>query len=605
MSDRNKTKAQLMAELQALRERVAALETPGDEALDAAAALPLDSRLGTLIIDLAQCLVNVAPRKLDDGIVTGLTRMGVFFQADRACLFQLRDDGRTADNSHEWCAPGVSAQRENLQGLMLDADLPWLAKQLRHSAAVVIPLVADLPEAARGERDHFQAQQIQSLIAIPMMSGSALCGFLGLAAVSKPQDWPREAVALLLIMGDILAGALHRRGSDDERRTLGEQLRHTQKMEAIGHLAGGMAHEINNQLMVVLNCAEFVRDTLHPDSQAAGDIAEIMKAGRRCQDVVRQVLAFSRKQTLAPQLTDLTDVAVSAPRLLGPTLGLNVELTVKPGIGLWQTMVDRRQIEQVLLNLILNARAAMPDGGQITIETANVQLDDDDDERFVDTQDLRPGQYVMLAVTDTGTGMDQELTRHIFEPFFTTRSRANASGLGLSTVYGIVRQHDGFVAVETQPGAGSVFRVYLPRSRPGAVRPDPVSPAAPDIGSPARTVLLVEDEPTVRRTMSRILRQLDFRVVEARDGNHALAQMETLAQPLDLLVADIVMPGIAGTTVARKLRERCPGLRVVLVSGYPETEVLPAGTEHDRIVFIQKPFGKDTLVQTVEKLFAE
>jgi PAS domain S-box-containing protein len=410
--------------------------------------------------------------------------------------------------------------------------------------------------------------------------------------------WVAENVSLLPTDeegGEVLLGTVF---DMTERRRLEEQLLQSQKMEAVGRLAGGIAHDFNNLLTAVSGYSELLLRDL-PEGDPRRECAEeIRKAGSRAAGLTQQLLAFSRRQVLEPRVLDLNAVIAGMERMLRRVIGEDIELLTAMQPELWRTRADPGQIEQAILNLVVNARDAMPRGGKLTLETANVELD----EKFAGVYaTVQPGPHVMLAVSDTGIGMDAELQARLFEPFFTTKEHGKGTGLGLSTTYGIVKQSGGSIWVYSEPGHGTTFKIYLPRCD-APLEELPPAPDTREAASGTETVLVVEDEPEVRRLVEKLLRGKGYRVLTAGSPADAVALAQAHATPIDLLLTDVIMPGMNGRELARVLAPERPQMRVLYMSGYADAAmnqhgILPPGT-----AFVSKPFTPDALARKVREV---
>jgi len=381
-----------------------------------------------------------------------------------------------------------------------------------------------------------------------------------------------------------------------ERKDLEKKLLLSEKLEAIGKLSGGVAHDFNNLLGVILGYTSELQKRIPPDDPYREAVDEIQKAGKRAASLTQQLLAFSRKQVFEPQILDLKTIVAEAAKMLERLIGEDITLDIVSVQQMGMVKADRGQIERVILNLAVNARDAMPQGGTITIEIADVELDESNHTLACT---IAPGSYVMLKVTDTGCGMDAELQSHIFEPFFTTKGQG--TGLGLATVYGVVKQSGGEIAVESSPGKGATFRIYLPRVSETAEKIHVVEPSGKTILE-HRTVLLVEDERTLRKLTRKMLTEVGLTVLEAENGLQAIEMAERTESPIDLLLTDIVMPGMSGWALAETLSSQRPEMRVLYMSGYPDGVIARHGIAGPGITILQKPFTSDELTRRVEEV---
>ena len=381
-----------------------------------------------------------------------------------------------------------------------------------------------------------------------------------------------------------------------------DQLRQAQKMEAVGQLAGGIAHDFNNLLMAIMSNAELAALELPDSSAVAGHIEEIKSASKRARSLTQQLLAFSRKQMLQPRVLDMNSVVREAEQILRRVIGETIAMSVVLDPSLGQVRADQGQLSQVLMNLAVNARDALPHGGSLSVLTSNRDVTTKDMRAY---RGLREGRYVTLEVRDTGIGMDEETKARIFEPFFTTKPPGQGTGLGLSTAYGIVKQSGGYIAVDSAPGAGTTFTVLLPRVyEPAEALAVPSHPEVPT-GQSRGTILLVEDEAAVREATKRMLRKFGFTVIEAKDGEEALRLWQRDGDSVDVVLTDVVMPIMGGAALARVLRERSPDLRVVFMSGYTQGTLEPSVMDEAATRFLPKPFTSDQLVGTLRELIGE
>jgi nitrogen-specific signal transduction histidine kinase len=397
----------------------------------------------------------------------------------------------------------------------------------------------------------------------------------------------------------VIRDITERKQTEEEMAAVQEQFRQSQKMEAVGQLAGGIAHDFNNLLTVIHGYSELILTSLDENSRLRQDVREIIHASERASSLTRQLLAFSRKQILQPKVLDLNAHVSNMDKMLRRMIGENIELMTLLAKDLGRTKADPGQIEQVILNLAVNARDAMLNGGKLTIETANIEFDENYARSHIG---VTPGHYVMLSVSDTGVGIAREVKERIFEPFFTTKEKGKGTGLGLSTVFGIIQQSGGNIWVYSEPGLGTTFKIYLPRIeediellKPSAVSTKPLQ------GS--ETILLVEDEEIVRKLACTILQKNGYKVLEAPNGEEALRIVQGKnGNPIHLLVTDVVMPGMSGRQLADRLERLRPEMKILYISGYTDNAIVHHGVLDKGMHYIQKPFTVEGLVQKVREV---
>jgi PAS domain S-box-containing protein len=383
------------------------------------------------------------------------------------------------------------------------------------------------------------------------------------------------------------------------RKDLEQRLFQAQKMEAVGRLAGGIAHDFNNMLQTILGYSDIVLDDMGPGDAHHDDLVQIRKAAARSADLTRQLLGFARKQIIQPQLLDLNDSVHDLLRMLVRMIGEDIELRWLPGEGEYPVLLDPSQVAQLLANLVVNARDAIPGVGCITIETSHAVFDED---YCSEHAGALPGRYELLSVSDTGSGMDKETIAKAFEPFFTTKERNKGTGLGLATVFGIVKQNDGFINLYSEPGQGTTVRIYL-RSAQGLEEAAPQQPMPREILTGTETILLVEDEPALLELGRNILGKLGYRVVATQDPTEALAMVRDRGLEIDLLLTDVIMPQLSGRDLCAELQRHVPGLRCLYMSGYTDNVIAHLGVLEEGIHFLQKPFSSQELAGKLREIF--
>lgn len=481
--------------------------------------------------------------------------------------------------------------RSSVDGTFLDVNPALIAMLGYESGEEVLALnprqdvFLDPEEQSRLIAEFHRSHRLESVeVRWKRKDGDAMTVRLSGRAVSSPE----EAGEVLEVIAEDVT----------ERRVLEEQFRQAQKMEAVGRLAGGVAHDFNNLLMVISGYTEVLLERTERPHPLYAKIEAIQQAADRATTLTRQLLAFSRKQLLQLKVVDVNAIVGDMERLLRPLIGENIELITRLAPDLGRTRADAGQIEQVIMNLVVNSKDAMPSGGKIIIQTANANLDDD---LRRECSYIRPGPYVMFSVSDTGQGMSRETQSRIFEPFFTTKEKSKGTGLGLSTVYGIVKQSGGYVFAQSELGRGTSFRIYLPRVEDAAEPLDRLE-SSPIACDGCETVLLVEDEESVRQLVRETLESRGYKVLEADDGESALEIAAAHQGPIDMLVTDVVMPGMSGRDLAGKLAESRPDTVVLYLSGYTEDTIVHEGVLQSGTAFLQKPFTLQTLSRKVREV---
>ena len=463
------------------------------------------------------------------------------------------------------------------------------------------PLLASperFAELARlGEVERIGAPSIDWL-GVPVKKGDKPFGALVVQSYTENVRYSESDMEVLNFVAQHVATAIERKRAEHALRQSEKQLWQSQKMEAVGRLAGGVAHDFNNLLTVIKGYTELMLSDLKPSDPLRPEMEEVQKAADRAAALTRQLLAFSRRQVLAPKVVNLNYLVEDMNKLLRRLLGEDIELAIKLADHLGCVKADPGQIEQVIMNLAVNARDAMPKGGKLTLETANLELDEGYSREHVM---VKPGPYVMLAIADTGSGMDAETLAHVFEPFFTTKEQGKGTGLGLSTVYGIVKQSDGYIWPYSEPGIGTTFKIYLPLVDEMAEREQARAQLSPGLGG-QETILLVEDEEGVRGLTRQLLQRHGYTVLEAEHGQDALMLCERFSGPIHLLLSDVVLAQMSGRELVERLGPLRPEMKVLYMSGYSDEAIIHHGVLKPGTAFLQKPFTTESLMRKVREV---
>jgi PAS domain S-box-containing protein len=555
-----------------------------------------ERHLAAVVEAQRELLICKAPLECYEKILEPLGRAA---GASRVYIFENlpAEGGRLVSGQRaEWCGAGVKSQKGNpaMQSLAWEEFYPAWGEALARGEALT-EVAADYPEQVRGEL--LGRQGILSFLLLPLTVGGEFFGFIGFDDCAEMRPWEPAEIDLLRAAAQALSLALERLRAEEALRESERQLLQAQKMEAVGQLAGGVAHDFNNLLAaIIIQCDLLLRrvDAADPIHRRVEDIR---RAAERSASLTQQLLAFSRKQVLQPRTFDLNETVRDMQSMLGRLIGEHIELRVDLDAEPCHINADPTQLQQVVMNLLVNSRDAIAGGGRITVSTRNVYLD----ESYARSHRPMPaGRYVALSIGDTGEGMDAETQKHIFEPFFTTKEAGRGTGLGLSTVYGIVKQSGGYVWVSSEVGRGTTFDIQFPYvgEERGRARPRESGEEPP---GGAETVLLVEDEDIVRMLTRELLEMGGYTVLEAASGHAAIEVCERRAGAIDLLVSDVVMPGMSGRELADKLSERHPEMRVLFISGYTDDAIGHHGVLDEGVNFIQKPFTIEAFLTKVRQ----
>ena len=446
----------------------------------------------------------------------------------------------------------------------------------------------------------FAADKLSAAMGAPVRENGVVTGSLVVGTYDPDRTYTKAEQDLLMALAEHASLAIMDARTVDAVKEAESKLVQAQKMEAIGQLAGGIAHDFNNLLFVIRNCAGFLSQSIYEADPRRRDVDEIIEAADRAATLTRQLLTFSRRQVIAPQVVDVNNLVSDIEKLLRRTITQNVELSTRLEATDPWTLMDPGQLEQVLMNLAVNAKDAMPRGGVLDIVTKRVTVDA---RTAADRPGLEPGDYVLLEMTDTGEGMSEEVRQRIFEPFFTTKALGEGTGLGLATVYGIVKRVNGYIEVSSREGDGTVFSIYLPASAQG---PDELPSEEAAVPQPVRreTILVAEDETAVRKLVCRQLRNAGYDVLDAGSGEKALEIFEASRGSVGVLLTDVIMPRLSGKELAERILEQDPTIKVIYMSGYTDEVIAKEGILEDGQLFIQKPFAARDLLEKLDEVFA-
>jgi signal transduction histidine kinase/CHASE1-domain containing sensor protein len=551
------------------------------------------------LLEVSGRFINITTAETDAAIEDSLGRIGSFCKVDRSYVFLFDHRQQTMGETHEWRSDGIQAEQDNLQDIPL-SELPALMEALSTLEIVHIPNVSQLTDTWKNERELLKQQGTLSLVVVPMEQSERLIGFVGFDSVKRLHEWETWQFTMLRIFADRLSGALERKRVEEERNKLEVQLFQAQKLESIGTLAGGIAHDFNNLLQIIQGFAEVLLMKKKETDLDYNALMSIMHAAQSGADLVLRILAFGRKSKINPEPLDLNKQVEQAGKLLSRTIPKTIDVEERLEERLALVNADTIQIEQILMNLALNAVDAMPEGGKLTIETKNVMFNESLCEVHLDGN---PSDLVELSISDTGQGMETETLKHMFEPFFTTKGVGRGTGLGLSVVYGIVKQHGGDITCESELGKGTTFKIYLPVSQPQAKPKAPIEDSGPYSGT--ETILLVDDEEDVRNCGKIILEDCGYTVLTALNGQDALNIYKQEMNRISLVILDLIMPELDGSRCIRELLKINPELKVLIQSGVASGSTAVKSLDLGARGFVRKPYRVSEFLNAVGQILRE
>ena len=558
--------------------------------------------LEQLVTSISTKFVRSEPDELDAGIRNALRDIGQFAGVDRSYVFLFSERGKIFDNTYEWCRQGIEPMAERFKLIPVDF-FPWASGILKRGEVLHVPDVNALSIDAAAERREWQNQEIRSLVNVPMVSAEGVVGYLGFDSVREPTVWSEDAITLLRFVGELFVNALERKRSARERRRLADRIQQVQRLESLGVLAGGIAHEFNNLLMAILGNASLTLDELPPDSPARENVREIETASTRAAELCKQMLACSGKGHFVIESIDLSDLVKQTGPMLRVQVAKTAVLKLELTEGLSTIRADATQIRQLVMNLISNASDALgKERGTVTVRTGTAQVDRAYLSQTYLDDNLAAGPYVYLEVCDSGCGMSEEAQRRIFDPFYSTKGTGR--GLGLAAVLGIVRGHGGAIRCHSELGQGTSIKALFPaHSAPTEVVAETTSPPVP-LADGKRRILVVDDEESIRKVAKKSLEKDGYSVLIAQDGQKALEVFRQHATEICAVLLDLTMPKMSGEETFHELRRLRRDIPVVLSSGYSEQEVSRRFLGDRPAGFLQKPYLPSQLLQKVSDVLA-
>ncbi len=553
----------------------------------------VQQRFNSLAADVSREFIDVSINNIDEKINMLLERCSRFLKVDRGYLFLYSKDRSRMSNTHEWCREGVSSQKKVIRDFPVK-QLPWWNKMIKSGDFVKIDDIDELPGDAVAEKKEFKRQNIKSLVGFPVRNkDGGLIGFMGYDSVSSKRNWRTGQIVLLRVFANIISKAY-------EKVSIEEQMRQIKKMESIGQLAGGIAHDYNNMLTAIISNTELALESVEHSSAVYGDLLEIHRAAKRSADLTAQLLAFAKKQVRNPKMLDLNKSIQEMLKMLELLIGEDIKINFIPGKGVEKIMIDPSQLNQIIINLSLNSRDAISGSGVINIETSGG--------RFFDGEELQRSlggkKYVKLSFGDNGCGISKEVLSHIFEPYFSRKKGGGNTGMGLATVYGIVKQNGGYIDVHSSPGEGSAFEIFFPVNSKDADMSEPKKKEVRTL-SGNETILLVEDEKAIVKSLKRTLEKYGYRVLTSLSAAGAVKVAKEYGREIDLLITDVVMPGMNGKELCGRISEIVPGIKSLYISGHTDNVIHKQGIIKKDINFLHKPFSSEVLARKIRQVLEE
>jgi PAS domain S-box-containing protein len=551
----------------------------------------------TLITSISTNFINLEVKEIEVGIYDALKSIAKFLEADRSFIIEHSQNNTNIENIYGYYH-NTQKTLECLCGKSLN-HFSYINSLISQGRPVHIPSVQSLPETAKNEQEYWIENGIESLVLEPLFLSGKVIGSIGIDSFSENKNWSKDVCTLLRNVGVTIQNAIERKRSEEERLKLQEQIQQSQKIESIGLLAGGIAHDFNNLLMSIIGYCDLANEQLPKNHPVKDDLKEILDSGERAAALTRQLLAFSRKQILNPKEINLNKLLLNMDKMLRRLIGENIELITKPDPNLGYVKVDPNQIEQIILNLAVNAKDAMPNGGKLIIESTNTLLDSS---YTKNKTDIQAGDYVMIAVSDNGYGIPEENVQKIFEPFFTTKDKSKGTGLGLSTVYGIIKQSGGHIMVYSEVNKGTTFKIYLPLIKTSTSNEDHVQESQIQLRG-SESILVVEDEDSVRSLVTNILQDYGYSVLTQESCESALETISSNQYQFDMLITDVILPKQSGRELADRILEYFPDIKILFMSGYTDDAIVHHGILEEGLNFLQKPFPPRTLLQKIRGIF--